>query len=136
MITGHCLCGEVRLEIDRPLVRALYCHCTRCQRRTGTGSSVSAVVQRGSFRITAGAEQLKAWVPQQGFAKVFCGACGGHVYSHSQDDPEDLSVRMGALDGDPGIRPSLRQWVSSAAVWEPLPDDGLPRFAESSRGLV
>ncbi len=136
MLTGHCLCGAVRLEIDRPLVRALYCHCTRCQRRTGTGSSVSAVVERGSLRITAGEELLKAWVPEQGFAKVFCAGCGGHVLSHSQDDPEDMSVRMGALDGDPGVRPSLRQWVSAAAVWEPLPDDGLPRFPESSRGLV
>jgi hypothetical protein len=31
------------------------------------------------------------------------------------------------IDGDPGVRPSLRQWVSSAAAWEPLPDDGLER---------
>jgi hypothetical protein len=27
--------------------------------------------------------------------------------------------------------PAFRQFVSSAAPWEPLPDDGLPRFPES-----
>jgi hypothetical protein len=35
---------------------------------------------------------------------------------------------MGAFDGDPGVRPEYRQFVDSAATWEPLPDDGLTRY--------
>ena len=42
-----------------------------------------------------------------------------------------LGIRMGAFDADPGIRPSVRQFVSDAAPWEPIPDDGLPRYPES-----
>jgi hypothetical protein len=38
---------------------------------------------------------------------------------------------MGTFDADPGIRPSVRQFVAYAADWEPLPDDGLTRFPES-----
>jgi hypothetical protein len=45
--------------------------------------------------------------------------------------PESIAIRMGTFDDDPGIRPSVRQFVAYAAVWEPLPDDGLPRFPES-----
>jgi hypothetical protein len=41
-----------------------------------------------------------------------------------------MSVRMGAFDGDPGVRPSWRAYVNYAATWEPIPDDGLERFAE------
>jgi hypothetical protein len=37
-------------------------------------------------------------------------------------------VRFGALDGDPGIAPRFRQWISSAAPWDPIPDDGLTRY--------
>ena len=37
----------------------------------------------------------------------------------------------GAFDGDPGIRPSVRQFVAYAAPWEAIPDDGLPRHPES-----
>ena len=37
---------------------------------------------------------------------------------------------MGAFDGDPGVRPSRRTYVAYAAGWEPIPDDGLARFAE------
>jgi hypothetical protein len=40
------------------------------------------------------------------------------------------AVRLGAVDGDPGIRPSARQFVAYAAPWEPIPDDGLPRYDE------
>ncbi len=39
---------------------------------------------------------------------------------------------MGAFDADPGIRPGLRQFTAYAAAWEPIPDDGLPRHAESA----
>jgi hypothetical protein len=39
-----------------------------------------------------------------------------------------MGVRFGALHGDPGITPRWRQWISSAAEWAPIPDDGLPRF--------
>jgi hypothetical protein len=41
-----------------------------------------------------------------------------------------VSVRLGAVDGDPGVRPRWRQWLESAPGWEPIPDDGLPRFAQ------
>jgi hypothetical protein len=44
-----------------------------------------------------------------------------------------MSIRLGAFDGDPGIRPSVRQFVAYAASWEPIPDDGLPRYPESVR---
>jgi hypothetical protein len=39
-------------------------------------------------------------------------------------------VRLGAFDQDPGVRPSARQFTAYAAVWEPIPEDGLPRFPE------
>jgi hypothetical protein len=41
-----------------------------------------------------------------------------------------VSVRLGPVDGDPGVRPRWRQWLESAPGWEPIPDDGLPRFAQ------
>jgi len=45
--------------------------------------------------------------------------------------PESVAIRMGTFDDDPGIRPSVRQFVTYAAAWESIPDDGLPRFPES-----
>lgn len=39
-------------------------------------------------------------------------------------------VRLGAIDGDPGVRPSARQFTAYAASWEPLSDDGHAPFPE------
>jgi hypothetical protein len=58
-LTGGCLCGAVRYEISEPLVSANYCHCTRCQRRTGTAAAVSARVAPGSLKVTQGEHLLR-----------------------------------------------------------------------------
>lgn len=130
VLAGGCNCGAVRFEITEPLLGARYCHCTRCQRRTGTAASASAAVAPGAFRIVQGEEQLRAWAPADGHEKWFCGECGSAVYTRDPTDHTRIGVRMGVIDGDPGVRPSCRQYVAYAAVWEPIPDDGLPRFPE------
>ena len=127
-LTGHCGCGAVQFEIDEPLEAAGYCHCTRCQRRTGGAASASARVAPGSLRVVAGEEHLRAWEPEGGFAKVFCGECGSALFGRAPGSDEHSLVRMGVIDGDPGIRMMGHQYLESAAVWEPVPDDGLPRF--------
>ena len=127
-LTGHCLCGAVTFEITEPFVSAGYCHCTRCQRRTGSAASASGRIAPGSLRILTGEELIRVWEPPDGAPKVFCSTCGGALWSQGRDDPEVKGVRLGTLDGDPGIRPQYRQFVDDAAVWEPIPDDGLPRY--------
>jgi hypothetical protein len=132
-LTGGCNCGAVRFEISEPLLGAGYCHCTRCQRRTGTAASCSAITQPGSFRIVAGEDALRRWNAGDGFDKVFCGTCGSSLFAQNPDDTDVIGVRMGVFDADPGVRPGVRQWVAFAAPWEPLPQDGLRRF-DRARG--
>jgi hypothetical protein len=128
-LTGRCLCGGVRYEIDEPLISASYCHCTRCQHRTGTAAAASGRVAPGSLRIIEGADLVREYAPEDGFLKCFCSTCGGALWSkHPTDDV--FGVRLGTIDGDPGIRPEWHQFTAYAAVWEPLPDDGLPRYPE------
>ena len=129
-LTGACGCGLVRFELSAAPTSAAYCHCTRCQRRSGTAASAQARVEPGSLRVLRGEEQLRSWAPEGGLPKVFCGACGSALFALSADDGSIVSVRLGAFDGDPGIRPSARQYVAYAAPWEPIPDDGLPRYPE------
>ncbi len=129
-LTGGCLCGGVRYEIVESLVSASYCHCTRCQRRTGTSASAQARTTPGSLRIVTGAELVGEHVPDGGWSKCFCTACGGALWSRNPKDESEKSVRFGTLDSDPGIRPQWRQFTAYAAAWEPIPTDGLPRYPE------
>src|SRR5688500_4682013 len=130
-LTGSCLCGGVRFELTEPPVVAGYCHCTRCQGRTGSGASAQAWVDGAAFHLVAGEELVGAWRhPDGGFEKCFCRKCGAHLFARSEDSAQ-MSVRMSAFDGDPGVRPSFRAFTDYAAAWEPIPDDGLPRYPEA-----
>jgi hypothetical protein len=132
-LTGGCGCGAVRFEVSEPLLSANYCHCKRCQRRSGTAASANARPRPGSFHLISGEASLRAWRPEGGWEKWFCGACGAAIFSRHPEDPDRMSIRLGGFDSDPGIRPGVRQFVAYAATWEPLPDDGLPRHRESAR---
>jgi hypothetical protein len=129
-LTGRCNCGAVTYEVTEPLLSAMYCHCTRCQRRTGAAASASARPAPGCFHIVTGEDRLRAWKPDDGWEKWFCGDCGSAMFSRSRDDPDEIGIRMGTFDTDPGVRPRHRQFVAYAAPWEELPEDGLPRFPE------
>jgi hypothetical protein len=129
-LTGGCGCGAVRFEIREALGPARYCHCTRCQRRTGTAASASAVIAPGSLDVTAGEEHVRGWTPPGGREKAFCELCGSALFIRDPASGEIVGVRLGAVDGDPGVRPTARQFVAYAAPWEPIPDDGLIRYDE------
>src|SRR5271166_2587412 len=130
-LQGGCLCGAVRFEITAPFLSAGYCHCTHCQRRTGTGSSANGRVPREGFRLLQGAEQLRAFQPPGGVPKLFCATCGSALFSGEPLSDEEVSVRLGALDRHPGIGMQYRAFVASAASWEPVPQDGLKRYPGS-----
>jgi hypothetical protein len=129
-LVGSCGCGAVRFEVSKPLLGSAYCHCTRCQKRTGTAYQASARALPGSVTVTAGAAHLRDWEPG-GLAKTYCGLCGAHVFARDPQTGEISVVRLSAIDGDPGVRPTAHQYVAYHPTWAPIPDDGLPRFDEA-----
>jgi hypothetical protein len=131
VLTGSCGCGVVRFEVAAPFESASYCHCTRCQRRSGTAASANARAAARSVHVVAGEDELRAWAPEGGSEKVFCGRCGSALFSRAPGTERYTGVRLGAIDGDAGVRPQWRQFTAYAAPWEPIPDDGLPRYPEA-----
>ena len=131
VVPGSCLCGGVRFEIELPFRRASYCHCSRCRKHSGAGALVHGRVPRERFRLLQGEHLIRVFTPPGGAVKAFCSVCGSSLFGGHWPEGPEISVRLGALDGDPEIRPQFRTFVDSKAVWDELPDDGLPRFAEA-----
>jgi hypothetical protein len=81
-----------------------YCHCTRCQRRTGTSSSAQALVDGEALTFDRGEELVTGWRhPDGGMEKCFCRNCGAHIFSRDPDSKVIRTVRMSAFDEDPGV---------------------------------
>jgi hypothetical protein len=128
------LCGGVRYEATAPFLRASHCHCSRCRKHSGAGALVQGRVPREGFRLLAGEDLIEVYRPGDGMVKAFCRVCGSSVFGGTWPDGPEVSIRFGGLDDDPGIRPQFHTFVDSAAPWESLPDDRLPRFAERPTG--
>ncbi len=129
-VHGSCLCGGVRFAVTRPFLRANYCHCERCRKHSGAAALAQGRVPREGFELLSGAELLTIYAPPApGMVKVFCRVCGSSLFGGRWPDGPEVSIRLGSLDRDPGIRPQFHAFTASAASWETLRDDGLPRHA-------
>jgi hypothetical protein len=126
-VTGGCLCGGVRFEVDPPFVRANHCHCSRCRRHSGTAVCTQARVWREQFRLLAGAHLVRVYGEGEGAVKAFCKNCGSSLFGGNWPDGRQVSIRMGSFDGDPGIAPQFHSHVDSKAPWDEIADD-LPQY--------
>jgi hypothetical protein len=134
-VRGGCLCGAVRYEVTAPFLRANFCHCSRCRKHTGAAASAQGRVPHAAFRLLTGADLVTVYRPAEGgMAKAFCAACGSSLFGGSWPDGPEVSIRLGTLDDDPGIRPQFHNYVDDAPAWLPVPDDGLPRYAATPPG--
>ena len=127
-LRGSCLCGGVQFEVTAPFVRANVCHCSRCRKHSGLFGGMQARVPREGFRLLAGEELISVYRPGDGRVKAFCSVCGSSLFGNEWPDDEEIAIRFGAFDGEPGIRPQFHTFVASRAPWDELPDDGLPRY--------
>lgn len=87
-------------------------------------------MRRKDFRLLSGAEQLVVFRPGPGAAvKAFCGVCGSSLFGGTWPDGPEISIRLGTVEGDPGIRPQYHTYVGSKAAWHEITDD-LPQYPE------
>jgi hypothetical protein len=133
-LRGSCLCGGVRFEVTAPFLWANHCHCSRCRKHSGAFGGTQGRVPREGFRLLAGEELIRVFRPEGGRVKAFCSVCGASLFGGEWPEGEEVAIRLGSLDGDPGIRPQFHNFVASRASWDELPDDGLPRYDEAHPG--
>ncbi len=120
---GACLCGRVQYEVTDPESMGV-CHCTRCQRWTGS-SLTGVVVKKEGFRLTGGADTISRYESE--FApRNFCSHCGSSVY----DDLGDIYFVAAGLMREIDLEPSFHLQVAYKAPWETI-GDGAPQFDEN-----
>lgn len=130
VITGGCLCGAVRYEVRGAFVRAGHCHCSRCRRHSGTAVCTQGRVNRVDFRLVSGSEWVRSYRPNGGSVKAFCKECGSSLFGGTWPDGPEVSIRLGSVGGDPGIRPQYHTFVAFREPWDEILDD-LPRYEEA-----
>jgi hypothetical protein len=133
--TGGCLCGAVRYSISAPLSALRVCHCTHCQKNTGTGSSVNAVVAGSDFAITKGTPKRFTTTADSGrvLMRHFCGDCGSPLYAFREISPERVVVKAGTLDDTSALKITAHIWTKSKRPWSHI-DPACEQFDTSPPG--
>jgi hypothetical protein len=121
VLSGGCQCGAVRYEVRGRPIRTYACHCSICQKQSGSAFGLSAQFPAGSFSLTQG--RLENFVrPGRGrnIRCYFCSSCGTRVYHQMFTDEGDLprfSLKPGTLDDRSRFRPDCHLWVENAQPW-------------------
>jgi hypothetical protein len=131
MHSGSCLCGAVKYEVRGDLGTAVYCHCSRCRKASGSTFGSNAVVAAKDFVVVKGADSLRTFSTPQGVHRMFCASCGSPIISRRDSVPDVLRLRLGTLDTPVPAPPSAHIFVASKAAWWEIRDQ-LPQHAERS----
>ena len=127
-LTGGCSCGQVRYQLlDKPM-RVHCCHCTDCQRHTGSAFVLNAIIETSAIKILRG--KLHAVPVPRAFAAhdiYRCPDCKVALWSDYGRRTQIRFVRVGTLDDPSGIEPDIHIYTETKVPWVKLPK-GKPAF--------
>ena len=119
-VTGHCHCGAISFRASIDPEKVSICHCTDCQRISGSPYRVSVPAPAEGFKLLTGTPQVYVKTAESGNkrAQGFCATCGSHVYATSPGpNPAAYSLRIGTLDQAAQLPPKRQIWFRSALEW-------------------
>ncbi len=131
---GGCLCGAVRYECTAEPVAVYYCHCTDCQKASGTAFHTGVFVPVDAFTIVQGEAATYERPSDAGntVTHAFCRDCGAPLYVFSSARTTHRSIKAGSLDDSSWLKPEFHIWTQSETPWAII-DGVAERHAQSKK---
>ena len=126
LLKATCLCGDVVILVEDDFIVAGYCHCSECQKFSGSQCSAWGRVLATKVRFEHGQGHIQHYNKNETGRVAFCRVCGSSLYN-GQQDGEFINVRLGILDDAPSVSPSLHVYCASRAPWH-RESESLPHF--------
>jgi hypothetical protein len=123
---GGCLCGAVRYRVSGSTdpTPTGACHCTLCQRRTGSAFGISAYFPDANVKITQGAlktYQYRSDESQRWIKTEFCPTCGTTLTWTAEAVPGMRGISGGTFDDPNWFAVTVHTWTRSALQWMVYP---------------
>lgn len=125
MIQGHCTCKKIRYELKTKPMYVHCCHCTWCQRETGTAFALNAMIESDRFILLDGTPEMINTPTLSGKGqKIFrCPHCKVAIWSHYSGAGDKINfVRVGTLDNPSQFPPDMHIFTSTKQPWVVIPD--------------
>ena len=118
-IDGGCHCGNITFVAEIDPEKVIVCHCTDCQRLSGSAFRVVVRPPRDKFELRGGKAKTYVKTAESGTKRVqaFCPECGTPIYSTSVGEPQVFGLRLGTIRQRAELRPAKQIWCRSALGW-------------------
>ncbi len=118
-IHGGCLCGAVRFNLKGTVNGFYLCHCSRCQKSSGSAHGSNLFFGNGMLVWEKGKEICTDYEYEgTHFGKCFCSRCGCPLPRVIDDKNKVIQVPAGCLDGDQDFEPTAHIFTDSKKCWE------------------
>ena len=125
---GGCSCGAVRYRLLAEPLIVHCCHCTNCQRQTGSAFAVNLLLEADRVELLSGTLEEVGVPRDDGSLQLVsrCAACRIAI-SSLYTDAFLRFVRGGTLDEPGSVEPDVHIYTRSKLPWVVLPE-GAPAF--------
>ena len=112
-VTGACHCGNISYQAEVDPQTVTICHCTDCQRLTGSAYRVTVPTRRENFKLLTGKPSTYIRTAESGRKRVqaFCANCGSPLYAHALDDLTTYGLRVGCIEERVQLVPTKQNLV-------------------------
>ena len=129
---GGCTCRTIRYRLTSRPMFIHCCHCTWCQRETGTAFALNAMIEADRVELLAGEPEAVNTPSNSGKGQKIwrCPKCRIAVWSNYAGAGDAVRfVRVGTLDRARDFKPDIHIFTSTKQPWVVIPD-GMPAVAE------
>ncbi|MCL9782445.1 GFA family protein [Vibrio sp. S4M6] len=114
---GSCLCGSTQYELEGEFQSFFLCHCSRCQKDTGSAHASNLFAPQSKLSWRQGEENVSIYqLPNSRHAKAFCKRCGSALPLFAKELGFTM-VPAGSLDTPVPISPTAKIFMASCADW-------------------
>ena len=121
-LSGSCQCGAVAYTVSAEPIFTYACHCSSCQKRTGSAFSIGLVIATDTLELKG---TLTPWsrVSSEGNTntRYSCAHCGNIIYGIGDSNPELTKLQAGTLEDTSAVEPEVHMWTIKKQPWLTLP---------------
>jgi hypothetical protein len=118
-LDGGCRCGQIRFRVSAQPLLTMACHCTGCQRMTGSAFSLSAAIPIDGFEVTKGEPVIGGL---HGASRhYFCPHCMSWLFTRPEGIDWFVNIRPTMLDDSTSFPPFIETFTSEKLPWATTP---------------
>lgn len=118
-MNGRCTCGAITYRLTNTPLFTHCCHCTWCQRETGSAFALNAMIEAEFLDVTGEVEEIPT-PSNSGKGQIIarCPACKVALYSHYAGAGRSVAfVRVGTMTDPAACPPDIHIFTSTKLPW-------------------